>query len=273
MGVKITFIGGGNMARHIINGLMNSKFASPQQIAVGTPRPETLESFVEKGIKVTSSNKAAIKDSDLILLAVKPHMIDTVLDELKDEIQLDQCIVSIAAGVQMKSLSAYVQDKQPIIRAMPNTPLSVGEGVTALYKNQYVTDEQCSLVEELFSSSGLVEWVDEALLDAVVGVAGSSPAYFFLMLEAMGDAGVKAGLKRDVAYRLSAQAMLGSAKLYLESNIHPGALKDQVCSPGGSTIEAVEALEKGGFRASVFDAVWSAYSRSKEINLESGENT
>src|SRR5690554_3653842 len=108
------------MARHIINGLMNSKFASPQQIAVGTPRPETLESFVEKGIKVTSSNKAAIKDSDLILLAVKPHMIDTVLDELKDEIQLDQCIVSIAAGVQMKSLSASVQDKQPIIRAMPN---------------------------------------------------------------------------------------------------------------------------------------------------------
>ncbi len=265
---KLAFIGGGNMARSIIRGLVAQETLPASDIHVSGPHPEKLGELEALGIRVHRSNLEAAVAADIIVLAVKPNIIPTVLVELYDVIGPEKLVISIAAGITMQKLESALPPATRIVRAMPNTPAEVGEGVTAVTHNGASTIEDMADTNDIFGACGIVEWVDEQLIDTVIGIAGSAPAYFFLMLEAMGDAAVKGGMKRNMAYRIAAQAMLGSAKLALTSERHPGALKDDVCSPGGSTIEAVQALEDTGFRSSVLAAVDAAITKSRRMNNE-----
>lgn len=265
---KIAFIGGGNMAKSIIKGLLSSKLVAPSDISVSGPHPDHLQELGNSGIAVYQSNVRAASQADIVILAVKPNVIPRVLVELYEVFESDKLIVSIAAGVTLSKLESALPPGRRLVRAMPNTPAQVQAGVTALCQNAATTLEDMADVSDIFAACGTVEWVDESLIDTVIGIAGSAPAYFFMMLEAMGDAAVKAGMRRQMAYRMAAQAMLGSAKLALDSNIHPGQLKDDVCSPGGSTIEAVQTLEEKGFRAAVMSAVDAAINKSRDMNKQ-----
>lgn len=266
MNKKIAFVGGGNMAKSIIHGLIAGELLRASDIYVSGPHIENLQSLADAGVNIHQSNIEAIREADIIILAVKPNIIPQVLIELYEQLRTDQLIISIAAGITLGKLEAVLPPACRIVRAMPNTPAQVGAGVTAVCQNDAATLEDMADVSDIFATCGTVEWVDESLIDVVIGIAGSAPAYFFMMIEAMGDAAVKAGMRRHMAYRMAAQAMLGSAKLALESGKHPGELKDDVCSPGGSTIEAVRSLEDNGFRSAVMSAVDAAINKSQEMN-------
>lgn len=259
----IAFIGGGNMAKAIIHGILAQEMLPPAQIHVSGPHPENLSALADRQINVHQSNRESATKADIIVLSVKPNIIPTVLAELYDQIDHSKLIISIANGISLRTLQDLTPPATRIVRAMPNTPASVGEGMTGLCHHDTATLEDIADASEIFQSCGTIEWVDESLLEAIVGIAGSSPAYFFVMLEAMADAAVKSGMKRQMAYRVAAQAMLGSAKLALHSGAHPGVLKDEVCSPGGATIEAVQALEDNGFRSAVMAAVLAATDHTK----------
>ncbi|MBO4863620.1 MAG: pyrroline-5-carboxylate reductase [Eubacterium sp.] len=264
--MKLGIIGAGNMASAIIGGIINNKVIPADEIICSSPveseRTRVKENF---GISATADNKEVVSGSEIILLAVKPQVIPVVVEEIKDTVKADQLIISIVAG---KSIDWYRQafgKEIKLIRTMPNTPALVGEGMTGISPNANVGDEDIQNALAIFSSFGKAEVVPEKLMDSVVAVSGSSPAYVFMMIEAMADGAVKLGMPRAQAYKFAAQAVLGSAKMVLETGKHPGELKDMVCSPAGTTIEAVRVLEEAGFRASLIDAMEACAEISRSL--------
>lgn len=251
---KIGFIGCGNMARGMIRGILASGLAGAGDLSASA-RTEASREYVRKELGIgCAENEDIASASDLLILAVKPQVLGGVILQLQDHVKDSAVIVSIAAGKSLAWLKEQFGRELKIIRAMPNTPALVQEGMTAVCPNELVSDTELEHVLSLFQSFGRALRVPESLLDAVTAVSGSSPAYVFLFIEAMADGAVALGMPRDQAYAFAAQAVLGSAKMVLETGLHPGQLKDMVCSPGGTTIEAVRVLEKCGLRSSVMEA-------------------
>ena len=250
--MKIGFIGGGNMAGAIIKGVLSSGLCQMQEITVCDKNKDALLKY--EGVHTSEKNQDALS-CEVVVLAVKPNILPLVLEEIKTH-KTSAVFVSIAAGVTVSKMKEILGKKSKIVRVMPNTPALVGEGMTVLAQpDASITDEDFKKVRAIFDSVGKTEVLKEEMINTVTGLSGSSPAYVYMMIEAMADAGVRDGLSRDTAYRLAAQAVLGSAKMVLDTGINPAALKDMVCSPNGTTIEAVAELEKRGFRASIIEAI------------------
>ncbi|MGF2615148.1 pyrroline-5-carboxylate reductase [Rossellomorea vietnamensis] len=263
---KIGFIGSGNMAKAILGGLLSSGIASSGNVTASAMTEKTIREInKEFNIETTKDNVAVAQTSDYLFLAVKPDQYKSVIEEVKGALKEKTIVITIAAGVTLRSLGEQLGQEVKIVRTMPNTPSLVGEGMSALCPNENVTADELAEVVELFSSFGRAEVLEEHLMDAVPAVSGSSPAYVFMFIEALADGAVKQGISREKAYKMAAQAVLGAAKMVLETETHPGALKDAVCSPGGATIEAVSTLEKTGFRASVLSAMESCYKKSANM--------
>lgn len=263
--MTIGFIGMGNMGGAMLSGVISSGKYAPEEIYASDANCEALERVKkEYGINVSQSNSAAA-GCDMLVLAVKPAFLYDVIDEIKDVVSENTIIVSIAAGQSVEKIENAFGKKIKLVRVMPNTPALVGEAMSALAPNGGATDADTARVREFFECFGKAELVSEKLMDAVTGVSGSSPAYAFMFIEAMADAAVNAGMPRKAAYTFAAQSLLGSAKMVLETGMHPGELKDMVCSPGGTTIEAVKVLEEKGFRAAVMDAVDVCVKKSRSM--------
>ncbi|MBQ9304186.1 pyrroline-5-carboxylate reductase [Butyrivibrio sp.] len=264
--MTIGFIGLGNMAKAMIGGILAKGLMGPNEI-IGTAATETTRAKVANkyGIQTRSSNEAVAKDADIIILAVKPQYLKVVIADIMDSVDDSKIIVSIAAGKTINWLAKEFEKPVKIIRVMPNTPALVLEGCSAVCRNDLVTDNDFHFVIELLESFGKAYTVPESMMDVVVGISGSSPAYVFLFIEAMADAAVAGGMPRKQAYEFAAQSVLGSAKMVLETGKHPGELKDMVCSPAGTTIEAVHVLEKERFRGTVMDAVQACIEKSRNI--------
>ena len=253
--VKIGFLGTGNMARAIIDGLMARKVFESENIYISDVNCNAVKKYANgKCLHVAQSNVEAVKNSDIILLCVKPIVLPEVLEEIKAHVE-NKLIISIVAGASIEAIKKVLGDKCRIVRTMPNTPAIVAEGMTVVTYDTTVNESDREITESIFKSIGKMEVLDERYLNSVIALTSSSPAYFFIMLEAMADAAVQAGLPRNTSYEMAGQVMLGSAKLFLESGKHPAELKDMVCSPGGTTIEAVAELEKCGFRDAIISAM------------------
>lgn len=264
--MKIGFIGLGNMARAMIGGMLEKGIAKPEEILGSAKTQATLNAVSEKyGIFVSGSNREIAEKADILILAVKPQMLAGVIEEIRDSVRQDELILSIAAGKTIAWIEEAFGGNLKVVRCMPNTPAMVGEGCSGVCRNERVSDEEMARCMTLAQSFGMAEEIPEKLIDAVGAVSGSSPAFVFMFMEALADAGVKAGMTRSQAYRFTAQAVLGSAKLMLETGKHPGELKDMVCSPGGTTIEGVQALEEMGLRASVMKAVEVCVEKTRKL--------
>lgn len=266
--MKLGIIGIGNMASAMVNGILKNKLLEPDDIVASRRNKEELVHIEQKyGIETTTDNKYVVKQADVIILAVKPQFLEDVCTEIRDEIkakETEPLFLSLAPGKTIAFLGERLDTKK-VVRCMPNTPALVGEGCTGVSFSSNVSSEEKEEVISLLQSFGKAIEVPERLMDSVVGISGSSPAYVFLFIEAMADAAVVAGMPRKQAYEFAAQAVLGSAKMVLESGMHPGELKDMVCSPGGTTIQAVKVLEEGGFRGIVMDAIEACIETSKNL--------
>ena len=251
----IGFIGAGNMGSAMIGGILHSSLVDPSQVIVSDYSPKSLEKIkATYSVETTLYNEIVAERSDILFLAIKPNKFSEVIPQISDHVRPGCIVVSIAAGQTISSIETAFGKEIKLVRVMPNTPALVGEAMSALCPNAAVTTEELSIVQMLFNCFGKSEVVSENLMDAVVGVSGSSPAYVYLFIEAMADAAVADGMPRAQAYKFAAQSVYGAAKMVLETGEHPGVLKDAVCSPGGTTIEAVAALEKCGFRDAVITA-------------------
>lgn len=265
----IGFIGSGNMGSAIIGGILKASFANTGRIIASDPVPDALDKVRKRfSIETTLSNEIVAKRSEVLFLAVKPQKFDEVISEIADHINPGCIIVSIAAGKTIASIEAAFGKEIKLIRAMPNTPALVGEGMSALCGNKHVTDNELSQIRDIFCCFGKAEIVPESLIDTVIGISGSSPAYVYMFIEAMADAAVADGMPRAQAYKFAAQSVYGASKMVLETGEHPAALKDMVCSPGGTTIEAVAELEKGGFRSTVITAQRACVQKSKDMSCK-----
>jgi pyrroline-5-carboxylate reductase len=265
---KLGFIGVGNMGEALVKGLIASKAAAPSQILVSARRPERMRELVKLYGVRGASNAEVARDSDVLVLAVKPQILDAVLRGIAQDLARDRLVISVAAGVPIAAIERRLQPPMRIVRAMPNTPATVGAGATAIALGEHATDADLATAKTIFDSVGLTVVLDEVQLDAVTGLSGSGPAYIFLIIEALADAGVKVGLSRRSALQLAAQTVFGSAKLLLESGQHPGLLKDGVTSPGGTAIAGLHTLEAGGLRNVLMTAVEVATRRSRELGEE-----
>jgi pyrroline-5-carboxylate reductase len=254
----IGFIGCGNMAQAMIGGIVRSNLVLREKVIASNPSDRNLNKVKEQyNILVTSDNKEVARTSDILILAVKPDKYFYVIDEIKPFLKKEVVIITIAAGITLGDMSNVMGDMAKVIRTMPNTPALVGAGMSALCANKNVTKEEMQDVVKIFESFGEIEILEENLMDIVPAVSGSSPAYVYMFIEALGDGAVLQGMPREKAYRMAAEAVLGAAKMVLDTKQHPGKLKDDVCSPGGSTIAAVYTLEKNNFRAAVISAMES----------------
>ena len=255
------------MAQAMIGGIIKSKLVLPSCVMASAKTEKNLTFAKDNyAILVSNNNMDVVNFSDIIILAVKPNMYGAIIDEIKGNLKKDTIIITIAAGITLSFMERAFGYKLKVVRTMPNTPALVGEGMSALCANELVTKEDLHLIVNIFESFGKAEIIDEKLMDAVPAISGSSPAYVYMFIEALADGGVLDGIPRDKAYKLAAQAVLGAAKMVLETGIHPGALKDNVCSPGGCTIEAVASLEEKGFRSAILSAMKSCTKKSKEMS-------
>lgn len=263
---NLAFLGAGNMARALLHGCLTRGGTPREQLAVTDVLPAAVAHVTsELGVRGFASNAEACAWSTAIVLAVKPQVLPSVLREIAPYVTREQLVISIAAGVPIARIVEGLSGHGRIVRAMPNTPAMVGEGATAISAAPGATAEDVAEAEALFGSVGTVVQVPEPLMDAVTGLSGSGPAYAFIAIEALSDAGVRAGLPRDVATKLAAQTLLGASKLALTTGEHPGKLKDMVTSPAGTTIAGVAALERGGLRSALMAAVEAATARAKEL--------
>ncbi|WP_136798286.1 MULTISPECIES: pyrroline-5-carboxylate reductase [Desulfosediminicola] len=264
---KIGLIGGGNMAEALISGLVMSNAALPENIICSDIRQEPLDELKKKyGVCTTTDNLEVARRAEILIYATKPQILATVLKETSEVLDKSKLIISIAAGVPLAAIEAGLQKELRLIRVMPNICAFVKESATAIAAGKFVEDGDIELAKAIFDSVGISVFIKEnILMDAFTGLSGSGPAYVFLIIEAMADAGVKMGLSRKESLLLSTQTVMGSAKLLLESNEHPGQLKDRVTSPGGTSIAGIHTLEKGGLRTTIMDAVEAATNRSKEL--------
>lgn len=262
---NITFIGGGNMTYAIAKNMLEKSLVNADETTISDLNKERL-GFLEEdlGVNITDDNIKAIVESDIIILSIKPQIFRKVYSQIADSLR-DKCVVSIMAGITLEEMKNALPQSTRILRTMPNMPAIVGEGMTALCKEHNLTEEEIAFVEKIFLSIGKICYVEEHLIDAVIGITGSGPAYVFMFIEALADAGVLHGLPRELSYELAAQLLKGSAITVQESGIHPAKLKDMVCSPGGTTIEAVKSLEKNGFRGVVIEAVNECVEKAKRL--------
>ncbi len=268
LGKTIAFLGAGNMAEALVKGLLRGHVAEPREIVCADRRAERGPELVQRyGVQFTPSNVEAARRADVVVLSVKPQIMSGVLAEIAPALDDRKLVISIAAGVPVAAIERKLGHGVRVVRTMPNTPALVGAGATALCAGAHATAEDLRQARALFDAVGRTVEVDESQLDAVTGLSGSGPAYVFLVIEALSDAGVKMGLPRATSLDLAAQTVLGSAKLLLETGEHPGRLKDQVTSPGGTTIAGVHALEAGGLRTTLIDAVEAATRRSQELGV------
>jgi pyrroline-5-carboxylate reductase len=276
LGQTIAFLGAGNMAEALVKGLLRAGVAAPGEILCTDRRPERGPELVGAyGVRFTKSNVEAAREAGIVVLSVKPQVMNKLLDEIAPALDASKLVISIAAGVPIAAIERKVGHGVRIVRTMPNTPALVGAGATALSPGEHATEADLAQARALFEAVGKAVVVDEVLLDAVTGLSGSGPAYIFLIIEALSDAGVKVGLARATSQELAAQTVLGSAKLLLETGEHPGRLKDQVTSPGGTAIAGLHTLEAGGLRTTLMNAVEAATRRSHELGkkfLDAGQD-
>ncbi|MBO5167892.1 MAG: pyrroline-5-carboxylate reductase [Phascolarctobacterium sp.] len=263
---KIAFIGGGAMAEAIIKGIIGSGLIAGENIAVGEHTAERCTYLNEAYcVKATTDNKAAVRDADLVIFAVKPQVAPVALtSDLVAEFKKSAWVLSIMGSVTIEMLHGYAPNF-PVIRTMPNTPLAVGAGMTAICRDENATDEMLEIAKAIFGSCGEVEVVAESALEAITAVSGCGPGYAFVIIDALADAGVRAGLPRALAIKLAAQTLAGSGKMCIETGLHPAVLRDQVTSPGGTTIAGIHALENHGVRGAFYDAVQAVLKRSDEL--------
>ncbi|MDU4659573.1 MAG: pyrroline-5-carboxylate reductase [Clostridium butyricum] len=263
---KVGFIGCGNMGSSMVGGLIKSGFLKSEEIIVSTKTEASSKKLRDEfKVATTLDSKTVAKESETIILAVKPNMYKSVVEEIKSELTEDKLIITIAAGISIENMEEWLGDDLKIIRTMPNTPALVGQAMSAVYPNKNVSEEELKYCINIFESFGECEVLEEKYFDGFIAVAGSSPAYVFMFIEAMADGAVKLGIPRAKAYKMAAQSVLGSAKMVLETGKHPGELKDMVCSPAGTTIDAVVELEKLGFRNSVIQAMDKCAEKSKNM--------
>lgn len=263
---KVGFIGCGNMGSSMVGGLIKSGFLKSEEIIVSTKTEASSKKLRDEfKVATTLDSKTVAKESETIILAVKPNMYKSVVEEIKSELTEDKLIITIAAGISIENMEEWLGDDLKIIRTMPNTPALVGQAMSAVCPNKNVSEEELKYCINIFESFGECEVLEEKYFNGFIAVAGSSPAYVFMFIEAMADGAVKLGIPRAKAYKMAAQSVLGSAKMVLETGKHPGELKDMVCSPAGTTIDAVVELEKLGFRNSVIQAMDKCAEKSKNM--------
>lgn len=266
--LRVGFIGAGKMASALAQGFIKGQAVkSASHVSASCPIADKhlLEHMKQMGCQTFHCNKELMECSDVVILAVKPQIMPLVLPDIKSLVAA-KLMVSIAAGVKLSQLQADLNPDSKIVRLMPNTPCIVREGVSVFCSGPKVTKEDSQTVKQLFGTVGQIDEVKESMIDAVTGVSGSGPAYMYLIIEAMADGGVKQGLPRDLAYKLAAQTMVGAGRMVLDTNTHPAVLKDEVCSPGGTTITALDMLEKSGLRTSIMQAVEAATKRCTQIS-------
>ena len=268
MGVdaKIGFIGTGKMALALAKGMVEQGIASPNQLIGTDPFPAARDAFAAAvGARAVDEPGTVLRESDVIFIAVKPHHLEEALVALNPFLTTDHLVISIAAGVSIATIEENLMPSTRVVRVMPNTPAMVGAAAAGVALGNHASEEDGRLTEALLSAVGISVAVPEGLMDAVTGLSGSGPAYVYQIIEALSDGGVAAGLPREISTRLAAQTVLGSAKMVLETGEHPGSLKDMVTSPGGTTIEGVHELEKGGLRATLMNAVRAASAKSRKL--------
>ncbi len=266
-GRKIAVIGTGNMGEALISGLVGSHSAKPEDIVCTDIREEKLTEIKERfGVRTSTDNCRAVSESEIVIYATKPQILASVLRQTADCLDMNKLIISIAAGVPLAAIEACLNKKLRLIRVMPNIAASVKQGATAIASGGHVLEGDIQIAKAIFDSVGKSIFIEEnVLMDAITGLSGSGPAYIFLIIDALADAGVKMGLSRNDALFLSAQTVLGAAKLLMKTGEHPGQLKDRVTSPGGTAIAGLHTLEKGGLRTTLINAVEAATQRSREL--------
>jgi pyrroline-5-carboxylate reductase len=263
---NVGFLGAGNMAGALIKALLQAHATPPERILASDVREDRLEQVRrEYGVGITADNAEVVKFADVLVLAVKPQVIDRVLPVIAANLRKETLVITILAGVRLAAVEARLPPGARLVRAMPNTPAMVLAGATAIAAGTYASKEDMRTAKDLFDTVGRTVTLDETLLDAVTGLSGSGPAYVMLMIEALADGGVKVGLHRETALLLAAQTVFGSAKLLIETGEHPGRLKDMVTSPGGTAIAGLHTLESGGLRRTLMDAVENATQRAGEL--------
>lgn len=268
---KITILGAGSMAKALVKGLLRNTAVSTGNITATHHKPDKAKKFAEEmNVQVLLDNVEAVKTSDIVILAVKPQALPNLLKEIAPAITKQHTVISIAAGVTTSFLRDHLS-KAILLRAMPNLPATIGEGVTAICGSYNSQDADIETGKAIFECVGKTVVLDEDQMDAVTGLSGSGPAFLFLIIDALADAGVKVGLSRDVSLLLASQTVLGSSKLLIDSQEHPGKLKDQVTSPGGTAIAGIHTLEQGGLRTTLINAVESATQRSRELGQKFSE--
>jgi len=262
----VGFVGAGNMGEALIHGLLFGHLCRPEQIICSDVRPERLKFIRETyGVKGTSHNTEVVKQSEIIVLSVKPQTMKQVVEEVSKYLDFSKLIISIAAGVPLGAIEASARKELKLVRVMPNICVSVREGASAIAGGKHISKEDLMIAKTIFDSVGKSVFIEENLLDAVTGLSGSGPAYIFLIIDALADAGVKMGLSRDDSLILASQTVLGAAKMLIETKEHPGKLKDMVTSPGGTAIAGLHTLEGGGLRTTLINAVEVATQRSKSL--------
>lgn len=260
--MKISCIGVGAMGGAIMSAICKSEFAKNITLTVSAKNYEHAKSFAnENGCVAVAKNAEAVKNAKYVFVAVKPAIIENVLMEIRDELSQDAVVVSMAAGVTLADLRKMANENTHFMRIMPNMPAKIAQGMTALSYGNDIVQNDVDTIKQLLETTGKVEIVDEKLMDCITAVSGSSPAFVFMFIEALADAAVRFGMTRKQAYVYTAKTVQGSAQMVLESGKHPAALKDDVCSPQGTTIEGVASLEKNGFRNAVIEAVSAAYNK------------
>ncbi len=264
---RIGIVGAGKMGEALVLGLLNSKSTTVTKLKASDVRKQRRD-YVKReyGVSCYLDNSELVNDSDVIILAIKPGDMKSVLEQIRDAITIKHLIISIAAGIRTDFISKILSVGVQIIRAMPNNPAMVGEGMTVLAPMENVSKENLQIANDVFSSIGKVVVLEEKHLDAVTGLSGSGPAYFFLIIEALAEAGVREGIPRDVAVLLAAQTCLGSAKMVIETGEKPGELIKRIATPGGTTVKGLEELEKGEVKSSFIKAVEKATQRSRELS-------
>ncbi len=266
---RIGFIGAGQMATALASGLIRAGLATTQTILASDVLPTARQRFVQvTGAAATDENLQVLQQSHVVFLAVKPQQLPEVCKQLRGHLTPEKLVVSIAAGIGLASLSDWLGGHSRLVRVMPNTPCLIGHGASAFAVGKQASAEDAQLVQSLLSAVGLACQVEEKLIDAVTGLSGSGPAFVYVMIEALGDAGVRAGLPRELASKLAAQTVRGAAEMVLATGEHPAVLKDRVASPGGTTIEGLAALEAGGLRATIMAAVERAVRRATELGAQ-----
>lgn len=268
--MRIGFVGAGNMAEAMMKGIITGGVAKTEDLIASEIVPERRDYITNTlGVQTASDNIEVVRSSDVVVLAVKPHHVGPVLDELKPYLSGNHLLISIAAGVKISFMESHLNWGVRVVRVMPNQPCFVGASASGFALGRSAKKEDKETVQSILNSVGVAFALDEKLLDAVTGLSGSGPAYIYLVIEAMADGGVLAGLPRDVALQLAAQTVIGAGKTYLETRKHPGELKDMVASPGGTTIEGLRVLEEAGVRGAFIDAVEAGAKRSEELGGKS----